>query len=298
VKEMLATKLKVASALFLSSFIVWLILVLLFAQPTDSVGKLQFSNFTFLALFLGSAIAASISSMSIGLDLLEVKVKPVGIAQKFKRGRVKLHTRKSMPVLRKRKKKSSTKRLRKSQISQPVLNAAAPSSEEEVILPDASLSIDEKVVIKNLEISGDHEEDVVQVEPRMLSQPSTNAILKKPTVEKEKTDEVSVKESDVDTKGISCPECSKVFKIAMVTLDYSSGTAKMVKLCPYCNSVITSSGGNETALASCPHWFGYLNQKDVVTIPDECLDCKRVMECMLKEDYSTKAVDEIKKWMH
>jgi hypothetical protein len=48
----------------------------------------------------------------------------------------------------------------------------------------------------------------------------------------------------------------------------------------------------------CQFWFGYLGQRtDGEAIPELCVECKKVLECMLKKEaYSTKAVKEIKKW--
>jgi hypothetical protein len=39
-------------------------------------------------------------------------------------------------------------------------------------------------------------------------------------------------------KGISCPNCKKVFSRALVMLDFSGGTKRMVSVCPYCNYVL------------------------------------------------------------
>jgi len=99
VKEMFATKLKVASALFLSFFIIWLILILLVGQPTDNVNRIQFSNSALLALFLGSAAVASLSSMVIGLNFLGFEMIPISLKKKFGRGQVTLQTRKSLPTV-------------------------------------------------------------------------------------------------------------------------------------------------------------------------------------------------------
>ena len=34
---------------------------------------------------------------------------------------------------------------------------------------------------------------------------------------------------------ISCPNCTKVFNRPLVMLDFSSGNARLVNICPYCN---------------------------------------------------------------
>jgi hypothetical protein len=96
---MFATKLKVASALFLSFFIIWLILIFLVGQPTDNVNRIQFSNSALLALFLGSAAVASLSSMAIGLNFLGFEMIPISLKKKFGRGQVTLQTRKSIPTV-------------------------------------------------------------------------------------------------------------------------------------------------------------------------------------------------------
>ena len=99
---MFATKLKVASALFLSSFIVWLALILIIAQPTETLGQSHFSNFSLLAMFLGSAIAASLSSMVVGVNLLELKISPMSLTKKLGRNRVKVGIKapKEFPIKR------------------------------------------------------------------------------------------------------------------------------------------------------------------------------------------------------
>jgi hypothetical protein len=48
----------------------------------------------------------------------------------------------------------------------------------------------------------------------------------------------------------------------------------------------------------CQHHFGYLNQRDrIKSIPKECIECKKAVECMLNQpQYSADAVKEIEKW--
>lgn len=233
---MFATKLKVASALFLSSFIIWLILIFLGAQPNDTVGQIQFSNLSILALFLGSAIAASLSSMVIGLNFLGLEMKPISLKKKFGRGQVTLQTRKSPPIVQ----------LEKLQASRTKLEAATHSLEEEKInFPDRSLSIS-------------------------------------------------------DPKAISCPNCRKVFKTPLLILDFSGGKNRLVRQCPYCNISIDDFKDEQAAHPSCQYWFGYLGQKEYgEAIPHGCIECEKVIDCLLeKEDYSTEAVKEIKKWLH
>jgi hypothetical protein len=48
----------------------------------------------------------------------------------------------------------------------------------------------------------------------------------------------------------------------------------------------------------CKYFFGFLSNKDKnESVPPECVECKKVIECMLKEYYQSKeAVEQIKKW--
>ncbi len=80
----------------------------------------------------------------------------------------------------------------------------------------------------------------------------------------------------------SNPDCGKTFD-----------EPKIIKFCPHCYSEI-----KDEEKADCPHFLGYLGLKeDGKGIPDECNDCKRTLECLLKKrKYSGKAVKEIKKW--
>jgi hypothetical protein len=62
--------------------------------------------------------------------------------------------------------------------------------------------------------------------------------------------------------------------------------------CPHCLNKI-----EEEAKTGCQQWFGYLSQKDKTEgVPKECVECQKVLECMLNQDSSAVAVSEIKKW--
>jgi hypothetical protein len=55
------------------------------------------------------------------------------------------------------------------------------------------------------------------------------------------------------------------------------------------------------ARASCPencqHWYGYLSQKDRSDpIPQDCIECGKVIECMVNKLYSAPAAAKIKGW--
>lgn len=88
------------------------------------------------------------------------------------------------------------------------------------------------------------------------------------------------------TKGqhfCSNPKCRKAFD-----------NPKLIKyyVCPHCMTKI-----EEKEKAGCPYFFGYLNQKDKnEPIPQKCIGCEKVLECMLNKNYSQTAVAEIKKW--
>jgi len=79
----------------------------------------------------------------------------------------------------------------------------------------------------------------------------------------------------------SNPNCGKAFD-----------KPKILHVCPHCLTEI------QDEKAGCQYWFGYLGQRENEEgIPDECIECERSIECMLKKEaYSTKAVKEIKKW--
>ena len=81
-----------------------------------------------------------------------------------------------------------------------------------------------------------------------------------------------------------CFKCKKSFDEPKLIQYYA---------CPHCLSRIP-----EETKAGCQYWFGFLSQKDKAeSIPQECLECEKVLECMLNQYYgSSQAVSEIKKW--
>jgi predicted flap endonuclease-1-like 5' DNA nuclease len=64
-------------------------------------------------------------------------------------------------------------------------------------------------------------------------------------------------------------------------------------VCPHCKSTM-----EEELKTGCQHRFGYLSERDKgEPMPRECVECKKVVECMLDQQYqSATAVTEIKKW--
>ncbi|MBN1245241.1 hypothetical protein JXA31_06575 [Candidatus Bathyarchaeota archaeon] len=79
----------------------------------------------------------------------------------------------------------------------------------------------------------------------------------------------------------SNPDCGKAFD-----------KPKIMKFCPHCYAEI-----KEEKTADCPHWFGYLGEKeDGKGVPTECVECEKTIACLLRKRASGKAVKEIKKW--
>jgi uncharacterized Zn-finger protein len=80
-----------------------------------------------------------------------------------------------------------------------------------------------------------------------------SAFLKKDNSDKhapkpeEKVDKKTAKKiaKQIETNGrnilISCPSCKKVFSKPLVMLDFPGGKAKLVNVCPYCNTVLDKS---------------------------------------------------------
>jgi len=67
---------------------------------------------------------------------------------------------------------------------------------------------------------------------------------------------------------------------------------KLVPVCPHCLNRI-----EEKEKKNCQFWLGYLSQKEKTeAIPQECIECEKVLECMLKQKSSPQATSEIGKW--
>jgi len=79
----------------------------------------------------------------------------------------------------------------------------------------------------------------------------------------------------------NCSKCKKTFD-----------EPKLVPVCPYCLNRL-----EEEVKTGCQYWFGYLSQKEKTeTISQECVECEKVLECMLNKKSSGSAVTEIGKW--
>ena len=81
-----------------------------------------------------------------------------------------------------------------------------------------------------------------------------------------------------------CFKCKKTFDEPKLIQYYA---------CPYCLNRI-----EDKSKTGCQYWFGFLSQKDKSeSIPQECVECNKVMDCMLsRNNISVTAVSEIKKW--
>ncbi len=81
-----------------------------------------------------------------------------------------------------------------------------------------------------------------------------------------------------------CSKCKKTFDEPRLVQYYA---------CPHCLNKL-----EEKSKIGCHFWFGFLSQKDKgESIPQECIECEKVMECMLNQNnVSGTAMSEIKKW--
>ena len=72
-------------------------------------------------------------------------------------------------------------------------------------------------------------------------------------------------------------------------------TPKLVQyyVCPFCSTKVEK----ETKEQGCLHYFSYLRDRiSGEAIPNECIACRKSIECMLTNQTSNDAVKEIKKW--
>jgi hypothetical protein len=105
---------------------------------------------------------------------------------------------------------------------------------------------------------------------------------------------------------LTCPNksCEKVFAKPLKTINLQQSSEETYNACPYCLTEITfiePEGGNpseETIIEvssnadmpnqekelACKYHMGYLNEKERTTsIPDECILCKKIIDCMLEK---------------
>ena len=113
-------------------------------------------------------------------------------------------------------------------------------------------------------------------------------------------------ESDKASSGYLCPNaaCRRVFAAPLKATVLQEKSAETFDACPYCLTVITPNCAQSTqnvesveekaaeeeqvesaplGNVSCHNHFGYLSERAVkAQIPDECLTCKDIIQCMLK----------------
>ncbi len=103
-----------------------------------------------------------------------------------------------------------------------------------------------------------------------------------------------------DKENAHIAEASKAHLRAVEEKNYCSkckqpfGEPRLVQYfaCPHCMAKI-----EEETKTCCQFYFGFLSQKDKTqSLPTECVECDKVLECMLTQDHSPAAVSEIKKW--
>jgi hypothetical protein len=95
--------------------------------------------------------------------------------------------------------------------------------------------------------------------------------------------------------GFTCRNvaCGKVFTKPLKALNLQLDPRKFYEACPYCLAEIavddekTEQSSLEEAKppekpSSCPHYVGYLCERSAKDIPDECMLCKDLLHCMLK----------------
>jgi len=99
------------------------------------------------------------------------------------------------------------------------------------------------------------------------------------------------------------PSCGKVFDTPLKTLNLKD-SAEPYAACPYCFTKITElqleiskpetrdesrpskekSSKNKEKPSTCHYHIGYLSEReDKQQIPDECIVCKDLLECMLQK---------------
>jgi hypothetical protein len=109
------------------------------------------------------------------------------------------------------------------------------------------------------------------------------------------------------------PSCGKVFTTPIKVENLNARHARIYDACPYCLTEITVEESSATMEANpkpevevdvkaqevnvpkgketsqlpkkqgCPHHFGYLSQrKTKEKIPEECMMCENIVQCMLK----------------
>lgn len=111
----------------------------------------------------------------------------------------------------------------------------------------------------------------------------------------------------VESKAFTCPNsaCKKTFTTPLKTLNLQQNPTEPYYACPYCLTKIkdvepektekkpvqetkakvsSNVASKEERKAGCQYHLGYLSERtNKEQIPDDCLVCKSIVECMLKK---------------
>jgi uncharacterized Fe-S cluster-containing protein len=109
---------------------------------------------------------------------------------------------------------------------------------------------------------------------------------------------MAISQANEETKirrNYTCPNaaCGKVFTKPLRALNLQLGPKEFYDACPYCLTEITADDEKteEPLLeevkppeksSSCSHYVGYLSERSTKDVPDECMVCKDLLPCMLK----------------
>ncbi|MEM3823885.1 MAG: hypothetical protein QXH87_03030 [Candidatus Bathyarchaeia archaeon] len=100
--------------------------------------------------------------------------------------------------------------------------------------------------------------------------------------------------------GLTCGECGEVFEKPVLATISSGGSSRTYYACPRCLTKVKESRSSkaedesgkaffavqkakdrEEAEGKCPHFLGFLKKRPRnMPIPDECLTCSKMIECL------------------
>ncbi|MEM2281825.1 MAG: hypothetical protein QXZ68_07595 [Candidatus Bathyarchaeia archaeon] len=107
--------------------------------------------------------------------------------------------------------------------------------------------------------------------------------------------------STTEADSLTCNECGEIFEKPVLATISSGGFSRTYYACPRCltkvkettSQKVEKKGGedltspqkalevDEPAGKECPHFFGFLKKRPRnMPIPDECLTCKKMIECL------------------
>jgi len=111
-----------------------------------------------------------------------------------------------------------------------------------------------------------------------------------------------------EKKTVTCPNpsCRKTFSATLKTLNLQQDSTQTYAACPFCLTKITEvesdvsdkpekaqvetilskekPNRSKEKLSSCQHHMGYLSERERnQQIPDECIICEDIVECMLRK---------------